>query len=226
MVNVQKIENRMPLIEKEGEAITERYLGAQPVVQISWNERQLGEISLKQCEVALNSIAATDFEGSSKKLTPNTNSIISTLHPRIRNSGLKKSKKDDNKMNDRDDTKTKQKQSCPDNQLEVSNKKPTPKKGYIIETIDASGNVVMKNGKPLTNAMETENSTSFSGSKRSRKTSPINDSSTNEKGTPISSEKAVRQSSFGRNIRRSNNQSDFSYDTPSGNKRGKYIMLV
>jgi len=80
---------KIPPIENHESAINEKYLKSQPVVEISWNDRQLCEIILKKCEVALDSILASDPEGKSKKLSPNTNKIISTLHPRIRNSSLK-----------------------------------------------------------------------------------------------------------------------------------------
>jgi hypothetical protein len=69
------------------------HLKVQPVVEISWNERQLGEINLKRCEVTLNSIEAADFQGSPHLLpkeptlhstaftAPSTNGI-SPLPPR------------------------------------------------------------------------------------------------------------------------------------------------
>ena len=37
-------------------------LRVQPVVEISWNERQMGEINLKKCEVVLNALPKSDFK--------------------------------------------------------------------------------------------------------------------------------------------------------------------
>ena len=118
---------------------------------------------------------------------------------------------------------TKPKQSCPDKQYEDSNKQPRPKKGYIIETIDASGNVVMENGKLTTDAIDSHNITPGRALERSGKTPTVNAKLTNENITPsISTEKKVQQSSFGRSIRRSSNHSDFSCETSSGSKKRKY----
>jgi hypothetical protein len=118
---------------------------------------------------------------------------------------------------------TKQKQSCPDKQYEDSNKPPRPKKGYIIETIDASGNVVMENGKLTTDAIDSHHITPGRALEQSGETPTVNAKLTNETITPsISTEKKVQQSSFGRSIRRSSNHSDFSCETSSGSKKRKY----
>ena len=66
----------IPQIDNYDNAIIEKYLKSKPIVEISWNERQLGEISLKQCEVALNSIGAADYQTTSKHFSPNTSTII------------------------------------------------------------------------------------------------------------------------------------------------------
>ena len=88
--SIQNVEEKkLPPIENQDNATTEKYLKSHPVVEISWNERQLGEISLKNCEVVIDPILHSDPKGNSKKLTPNTKKIVSTLHPRIRNSSLK-----------------------------------------------------------------------------------------------------------------------------------------
>lgn len=218
--SIQNVEEKkLPPIENQNNATTEKYLKSHPVVEISWNGRQLGEISLKNCEVVIDPILDSDPKGNSKKLTPNTKKIVSTLHPRIRNS--KEKKKDNTKKQDPCNNTTKQEQSCPDNQNENCNKRPRTKKGYIIETIDASGNVVMENGKLTSNAIESYNSPTASAMKQSEKTNSINDSSANENTAPISTEK-VQQSRFGRSIRRSSSHSDFGYDTSSGSKRRRH----
>ena len=124
-------------------------------------------------------------------------------------------------MQDRGDSKTKQKQNYPNNQDENANKQQRPKKGYIIETIDESGNVVMENGKLATDAIENDNITPNRSLKQIGKTPPVNPRPTNEDIThSVSTEKEVQQSSFGRSIRRSSGHSDFSYGTSS--KRRKY----
>lgn len=109
----------------------------------------------------------------------------------------------------------------------TSAKKSNEKKGYVIETIDASGNVVMKNGLNITNELKVENVTPISLSKYGRKIFHVNGHSTKEEKTqtPLPSSKVAHQSSFGRNIRKSSNQSDFSYGTKDNSqiKRTKAI---
>ena len=63
-------------------------LGVQPVVEISWNERQLGEISLKRCNVEVNSMLVASFQGTPKALSPKTNLVINTLQPPTYDSNL------------------------------------------------------------------------------------------------------------------------------------------
>ena len=64
-------------------------LGVQPVVEISWNERQLGEISLKRCNVEVNSMLLASFQGTPKALSPKTNLVINTLQPPTYDSNIK-----------------------------------------------------------------------------------------------------------------------------------------
>ena len=64
-------------------------LKAQPVVKISWNERNLGEMILKQCDVKVKSMKSPDIMEKITKITPKTHKVISTLHPRIRKASSK-----------------------------------------------------------------------------------------------------------------------------------------
>ena len=68
------------------------HLKVQPVVEISWNERQMGEINLKRCEVTLNSIGAAGFQGKQCLLAkePSTNTkAIGLLPPSVPKTDLK-----------------------------------------------------------------------------------------------------------------------------------------
>lgn len=111
----------------------------------------------------------------------------------------------------------------------TSAKKSNQKKGYVIETIDASGKVVMENGIniPATNELKVEKITPNSLSKYGRKIFPVNGLSKKEEKTPakLPSSEVVHQSSFGRNIRKTPDKPDFSYNTKdiSQTKRTKAI---
>ena len=64
-------------------------LKTQPVVKISWNERNLGEMILKECDVKVKSMKSPDIMKMATKITPKTHKAISTLHPRIRKASSK-----------------------------------------------------------------------------------------------------------------------------------------
>jgi len=53
----------IPVIKHQDNAITARYLKSQPFVGISRQERQMGEISLKKCEVALDFLLVSELQG-------------------------------------------------------------------------------------------------------------------------------------------------------------------
>ena len=89
--------NQQPVEKEEDKKIAEPSnvkaiedcLKAQPVVKISWNERNLGEIILKQCDVKVPSMKSPDILKMATKITPKTHKVISTLHPRIRKASSK-----------------------------------------------------------------------------------------------------------------------------------------
>ena len=64
-------------------------LKTQPVVKISWNERNLGEMILKECDVKVKSMKSPDIMKMTSKITPKTHKVMSTLHPRIRKASSK-----------------------------------------------------------------------------------------------------------------------------------------
>ena len=86
------LNNQQPVEKEDDKEIAETSnvkaieycLKTQPVVKISWNERNLGEIILKECDVKVKSMKSPDIMKMTTKITPKTQKVISTLHPRIR----------------------------------------------------------------------------------------------------------------------------------------------
>ena len=89
--NQQPVEKEedMKIAEPSNVKAIEDCLKAQPVVKITWNERNLGEMILKQCDVKVQSMKSPDILKMATKITPKTHKVISTLHPRIRKASSK-----------------------------------------------------------------------------------------------------------------------------------------
>ena len=64
----------------------ESCLKANPVVEISWNERQLAETHMKNCEMVIERVDLSQLNDKSTIMTSNSKSVTSTLHPRTRKS--------------------------------------------------------------------------------------------------------------------------------------------
>ena len=86
------VNNQQPVEKEDDKEIAETSnvkaieycLKTQPVVKISWNERNLGEMILKECDVKVKSMKSPDIMKMATKITPKTHKAITTLHPRIR----------------------------------------------------------------------------------------------------------------------------------------------
>ena len=78
---LNKTENLKPELQIENcDSSIQKYLKNEPVVEISWNERQLGELSLKKCRVLIDLNEMSHIIDENIQLSPKSKKVVNTHH--------------------------------------------------------------------------------------------------------------------------------------------------